>query len=341
MVIWLRNPQAEGTDLGVGVEGDVLRHERLAAIVEIDAAYAEMRRQCDEALDAARAQARVLLDEACARAEELAERAMREFAQAAERGYDDGLRRGLTDWHERAAAAHAEACRLAPGQQDRLAELVALAVEQIVASADPKALFARAAATVERIVADGSPVHLRVHPSDLAAASAAFDEAAAAWREAGRAVRLRVAADATLAPGACVAETDLGAIDASLSLHLAAMRDALARAVRSVAEEPSREAPSARPGDDAQAADAQAGFAGDAEVPIGEYAVGAGEDLADPDARANDGGDGGEGGDGGDGGNLGDEGGWQDDAAALQTAGDLHDEGWTDAAHADADAMSI
>ncbi|MDF3093735.1 type III secretion system stator protein SctL [Burkholderia semiarida] len=336
MVIWLRNPQAEGTDLGVGVEGDVLRHERLAAIVEIDAAYAEMRRQCDEALDAARAQARVLLDEARARAEELAERAVREFAQAAERGYDDGLRRGLTDWHERAAAAHAEACRLAPGQQDRLAELVALAVEQIVASADPKALFARAAATVERIVADGSPVHLRVHPSDLAAASAAFDEAAAAWREAGRAVRLRVAADATLAPGACVAETDLGAIDASLSLHLAAMRDALARAVRSVAEEPSREAPNARPGDDAQAVDAQAGFAG--------------EDLADPDARANDGGDGGEGGeggeggdggDGGDGGNLGDEGGWQDDAAALQTAGDLHDEGWTDAAHADADAMSI
>ncbi|PHP86848.1 HrpE/YscL family type III secretion apparatus protein [Burkholderia sp. AU18528] len=329
MVIWLRNPQAEGTDLGVGVEGDVLRHERLAAIVEIDAAYAEMRRQCDEALDAARAQARVLLDEARARAEELAERAVREFAQAAERGYDDGLRRGLTDWHERAAAAHAEACRLAPGQQDRLAELVALAVEQIVASADPKALFARAAATVERIVADGSPVHLRVHPSDLAAASAAFDEAAAAWREAGRAVRLRVAADATLAPGACVAETDLGAIDASLSLHLAAMRDALARAVRSVAEEPSREAPSARPGDDAQAVDAQAGFAG--------------EDLADPDARADDGGDGGEGGEGGEGGdgNLGDEEGWQDDAAALQTAGDLHDEGWTDAAHADADAMSI
>ncbi|HHL4081876.1 type III secretion system stator protein SctL [Burkholderia sola] len=333
MVIWLRNPLAEGTSLGVGVEGDVLRHERVAAIVEIDAAYAEMRRQCDDALDAARAQARMLLDEARARADELVERAKREFAQAAERGYDDGLRRGLTDWHARAAAAHAEASRLAPGQQDRLAELVTLAVEQIVASVDPKALFARAAATVERIVADGSPVHLRVHPSDLVAASAAFDEAAAAWREAGRSVRLCVAADATLAPGACVAETDLGAIDASLSLHLAAMRDALARAVRSVAEEPWRDAPTARPGDDAQTVDAQAGFAGNAEVPIGESAVGAGEDLTDPDAHAADGGDGD--------GNIGDEEGWQDDAAALHTADDRRDEGWADAAYADADAMSI
>ncbi|RQV23688.1 HrpE/YscL family type III secretion apparatus protein [Burkholderia cenocepacia] len=337
MVIWLRNPQAEGTDLGVGVEGDVLRHERVAAIVEIDAAYAEMRRQCDEALDAARAEARMLLDEARARADELVERAMREFAQAAERGYDDGLRRGLTDWHERAAAAHAEACRLAPGQHDRLAGLVTLAVEQIVASVEPEALFARAAATVERIVADGSPVHLRVHPSDLAAASAAFDEAAAAWREAGRSVRLCVAADATLAPGACVAETDLGAIDASLSLHLAAMRDALARAVRSVTEGPSRDAPDARPGDDAQAVDVQTGFAGNDEGPIGEYAVGAGEGLADPDARADDGDDG----DIGDIGDIGDEEGWQDDVAALQTAGDLRDEGWTDAAYANADAMSI
>lgn len=340
MVIWLRNPQAEGTDLGVGVEGDVLRHERVATIVEIDAAYAEMRRQCDEALDTARAQARMLLDEARARADELVERAMREFEQAAARGYDDGLRRGLTDWHERAAAAHAEACRLAPGQQDRLAELVTLAVEQIVASVDRNALFARAAATVERIVADGSPVHLRVHPSDLAAASAAFDEAAAAWREAGRAVRLCVTADATLAPGACVAETDLGAIDASLSLHLAAMRDALARAVRSVAEDPPRDAPNARPGDDARPVDAPAGFAGDADVPIGECAVGAGEDLVELDPCADDGGDADDGG-----GNIGDEEGWQDDAAARQTAGDLRDDGWADAAYtdadADADAMSI
>ena len=54
------------------------------------------------------------------------------------------------------------------------------------------------------------------------------------WRDAGRAVRLQVRADAALAPGACVCETDLGAVDASLSLQLAAMRGALTRAVQSV-----------------------------------------------------------------------------------------------------------
>ncbi|HHY6930226.1 type III secretion system stator protein SctL [Burkholderia ambifaria] len=335
MVIWLRNPQAEGTGLGVGVEGDVLRHADLAAIVEIDAAYAEMHRQCDEALDAARARARMLLDDAQARADDLVERAMREFAQAAERGYDDGLRRGLADWHERAAAAHAEACRIEPGQQNRLAELVTLAVEQIVASTDPKALFARAAATVERIVADGSPIHLRVHPSDLAAASAAFEEAALAWREAGRAVRLRAVADAALAPGACLAETDLGAIDASLSLHLAAMRGALARAVRSVAPAPGCDAPDAQPEDEAEVSDerdfgALAEVAAHAGTLTGEHAIGAGEGRDEADERAGDDA----------GGIIGIEEGWQD-GGAMQTAADLPADGSADVAHEDADAMSV
>ncbi|MEJ0003132.1 MAG: FliH/SctL family protein [Pararobbsia sp.] len=143
----------------------------------------------------------------------------------------------LSEWQERALHAHAHAQTLGRQRRDRLAELVALAAEQIVATSDPAALFARAAKAIEHIVADSSPVHLRVHPADLAAARSAFDEAALGWRETGRAVRLLVNADATLEPGACVIETDLGALDASLSLQLAAMREAVARAVRSVPEE--------------------------------------------------------------------------------------------------------
>jgi type III secretion protein L len=239
MVIWLRNAQAEGAGAGpgpgVGIDGDVLRSEQLATIVDIDGAYAEMRRQCEEALAAARAQAQGIVDGAQAHAGELLTRAEQQYMSAAERGYDDGFEQGLTDWHQRAVEAHADAGKLKRVQHDRLAELVALAVEEIVATEDPKALFARAAATVERIVADGSPIQLRVHPSDVAAANAAFQEAAAGWRDAGRSVRLHVSADAALEPGACVAETDLGAVDASLSLHLAAMRGALERAVQSVA----------------------------------------------------------------------------------------------------------
>jgi type III secretion protein L len=234
MVIWLRNPQAECAGLGVGVEDEVLRRERVATILDIDQGFALMQRQCEAALEAARADARALLDCAREQAAALRARADDDYATAEQRGFDAGFQRGLTDWHAQAARAHIDAATLERRARDRLAELVSLAVEQIVASSDPKALFVRAAAMIERIVEDGSPIHLRVHPSDVAAANEAFQSVALAWREAGRSVRLHVGADATLAPGACIAETDIGAIDASLSHHLAAVRGALARAVQTM-----------------------------------------------------------------------------------------------------------
>jgi type III secretion protein L len=237
MVIWLRNPQAEGAaaGLGVGLDGDVLRAGHFARLVEIDAGYAEMRAQCDAALEAARDEAQSMLDAARAQAEALLADAQDQYASAATRGYEEGFARGLADWHEQAMRTHAQAQTLDVTQRDRLAGLVALAVEQVVAAEDPKALFVRAASTVEAIVADGSPVHVCVHPSDLGAASAAFEAVALRWRDAGRAVRLVVRADAALEAGACVCETDLGAVDVSLPIQLGAMRAALARAVQSVA----------------------------------------------------------------------------------------------------------
>jgi type III secretion protein L len=237
MVIWLRNPQAEGAaaGLGAGVDGDVVRAGDFARLVDIDAAYVAMREQCDAALAAAHDEARAMLDAAREQAEALVADAQDQYASAASRGYEDGFAQGLADWHEAALRTHADAQTLGARQRDRLAGLVALAVEQVVASEDPKALFVRAASTVESIVADGSPVHVCVHPSDLDAARAAFEDVALRWRDAGRAVRLVVRADAALDEGACVCDTDLGAVDVSLPIQLGAMRAALERAVQSVA----------------------------------------------------------------------------------------------------------
>ncbi|WP_205299422.1 type III secretion system stator protein SctL [Paraburkholderia sp. Cy-641] len=236
MVIWLRNPRAEGAGFGVGADDDVLRAGDLATLVEVDAECVDLNRLRDEALEAARAEAQAIVDAAQAEADAIRAAAQHEYDGAAARGYDDGFAQGLSDWQERALRSHAAAQTIGRRRRDRLAQLVSLAVEQIVASADPAELFARAAKSVEQIVADGSPVQFAVHPADLAAATAAFDAAARGWREAGIAVRLLARGDATLERGACVIETDLGALDASLPLQLAAMRGALARAVRSVPE---------------------------------------------------------------------------------------------------------
>lgn len=219
---------------GVGITDDVVRAEHFGALVEIDDAYEDLNRRCAALFEESRAQAQAILDAAQAQADELIAQAQATYEGAAKMGYEAGWEQGLADWHERSLRMLDEMPSIGQRQRDRLAQLVALAVEQIVATADPIALFRQAASTVDGIVADGSPVKVRVHPSDLAAATAAFSATARDWREVGRVVNLQVSGDAQLEPGRCVCETDLGAIDASLPQHLAAIRDALSRAIDSL-----------------------------------------------------------------------------------------------------------
>jgi type III secretion protein L len=233
MVIWLRNPRIEGAsgENGIGVAGDVVRGTQLAAIVDIDAVYGETNRRCAAALEAARAEAQALVEAAREEAAVCMAAAQDEYASAAARGYDHGLHQALIVWHERNAQAAVSAGALQARMRERLAEIVVMAVEQIVTTTNPALLFVRALASVDRIVADGSPVKVRVHPDELAVAAVEFGRAASACREGGRSIRLQVTGDTALAPGSCVCETDLGAVDASLASQLAAMRAAVARAV--------------------------------------------------------------------------------------------------------------
>ncbi|WP_133645782.1 type III secretion system stator protein SctL [Paraburkholderia flava] len=263
MVIWLRNPNAHGESQGqgVGVNDDIVRAEDLATLVELDAAYADLSRRSEAMLADARAQAQAILDAAEAQADERMAQAQEIYNGAAQQGYEAGHEQALADWHERSLRMLAEGPSIGERQRDRLAQLVALGVEQIVATADPAALFRQAAQTIDRIVADGSPVKVSVHPDDYTTAAAAFDAVAREWRETGRSVSVQVSTDARHERGTCVCETDLGAVDASLPQQLAAIRAALSRAIESMPVEEFETAPqdeSAAAYADADDADTQA-----------------------------------------------------------------------------------
>lgn len=239
MLIWLRHSKGadEGIQAGVGVRDDVLRGEDLATLVEVDAAYHALNERCAALLDEARVQADAMRAAAQTEADDLIDQAQMFYASAYQTGYEGGWQEALTAWHERNLQTQTGMRSIGQRQRERLAQLVALAVEQIVFSADPVMLFRQAATHVEGIIADGSPLKVRVHPDDLASASAAFDDILRTWRDAGRSVRLQVSGDAQLERGACVCEADLGAIDASLPQQLEAINAALARAVQGLPDD--------------------------------------------------------------------------------------------------------
>ena len=247
MAIWLRSdrllPAAariDGDAHGrghVGAHADVVPRATFGALIEIDAAYAQLAADRDATLAAARDEAAAIVAAAHAEAQTIIAAARDEYEQAATRGYRDGEQRALADWVERLADAGAGQRRAQLKMRERIASIVTVAVEQIVQVQQADQLFERALSAVDRIVEGATWLRVAVSPVDYDKACVAFERLSARWRDLGRPFPLSVVADKRLAPGSCLCESDFGAIDASLATQMRAMRLAVSRALKQSASE--------------------------------------------------------------------------------------------------------
>lgn len=272
MAIWLKSARSapgemdiNGLVARVGAARDVIPRETFGTLVSIDAAYTALAADREALLAAAREEAAEIVAAGQAQAGQIIEEARREYDTAAEQGYRDGCDRALADWMERLADVADAQSQLQIRMRERLAGIVASAVEQIVRVERHEALFERALATVDRIVDGATYLRVAVHPDDYDEAKATFDRLAARWLELGRPIPLSVVADKRLGPGSCVCESDFGTVDASLDTQLRAMRSAVSRALkRSVEEAEADEAVQAEAeGDEAEATAADLGYGAD------------------------------------------------------------------------------
>lgn len=237
MVIWLSNPRQADQPAGserarFGVHGDILPRETFGALVDVTMIHEQAAQEADAELAAAREEALRIVAAGREEADALLEAARVEFATAAQRGFDEGVAKGVADWLASVAHAGSEARATQEQMRGRMAEIVAVAVEQIVRSEGATALFERALAAVDRIVEGSTYLRVAVHPDDLDDARTAFDGLANRWRELGRPLPMTVVGDRRLARGSCLCESDLGLIDASVSTQLRTMRAAIARALK-------------------------------------------------------------------------------------------------------------
>ena len=221
----------------VGAHADVVPRAAFGALLELDAAYAQLAADRDATLAAAHDEAAAIVAAAHAEAHAIREAAQHEYEQAATRGYRDGEQRALADWMARLADAGAEQRRAQLKMRERIASIVTVAVEQIVQVQQADQLFERALSTVDRIVEGATWLRVAVSPVDYDKACIAFERLSTRWRDLGRPFPLSVVADKRLAPGSCLCESDFGAIDASLATQMRAMRLAVSRALKQSASE--------------------------------------------------------------------------------------------------------
>jgi len=235
MLIW-----SHAGGAGLLAERGIVRAHEFGAVLQLDEILGLARGQADAMRQRAEDDADLIVDhalqaagqrleEARTEAEQLREQARRDADEEAERGYADGRAEAATEWHERFIELQASHAAALAGMEERLAGIVAMAVERIVRSEPREAVFARALQGVRESLRESTGARLRVHPDDAAAAEAALsaDEGLQAEQR-----RVQVEPDASLAPGACIFESSIGRLDASLDVQLAGVRAALERATR-------------------------------------------------------------------------------------------------------------
>ncbi|RAS39228.1 type III secretion system stator protein SctL [Paraburkholderia bryophila] len=260
MAIWLKHARSAfgDNDAGqwvarVGASADVIPRATFGELVSIDAAYAALAVEREALLAEARDEAARIVDAGHAQAAEIAAQAQRNYDTASEQGYRDGCDRALADWMQRLADVADAQSQLQIRMRERLAQIVASAVEQIVRVERHEALFERALATVDRIVEGATYLRVAVHPDDYTEAKATFDRLASRWRDLGQPIPLSVIADKRLEPGSCVCESDFGTVDASLDTQLRAMRSAVSRALKRSVEVADAQGEAPPPGSAAEA----------------------------------------------------------------------------------------
>jgi type III secretion protein L len=217
MVVWFKNGSCT-----VGVEDGLVRADDFASLTSLLDAAASVEES-----------AKRLLADAAVKAERLIADAQARFDAAHQQGVDQGEQEGLQQWTARALHGAAGVQQALEKQNARLGRIVSLAVERIVAQEDKEALYKRAIQAVQHIVKEVPLLTLRVSPGDHAAAQKAVEAAT----EDGRSLPIEVVADATLALGSCVFESDQGVIDAGLETQLAAIQRAVQRASQQVPDD--------------------------------------------------------------------------------------------------------
>lgn len=172
--------------------------------------------------------AEAIIAAAEAEAERIRAAAREEYESEKQRGYADGLVEGRMEMAEKMIDSVGRAVDYFSGLEHRVVDLVLKALRKILGELDARDRVVNVVRTALAVAKNQSHVTLRVTPADAEIARERLAEITKPYPEIHF---LEVVPDSRLAPAACILETELGVIDASLELQLAAIEKSLARSL--------------------------------------------------------------------------------------------------------------
>jgi type III secretion protein L len=167
-----------------------------------------------------------VLAAAAAEAQRIRDSAQEAYAAQREQGYADGLAEGKLEMSMKMIDSVGTAVDYFANLERQVVELVLKALRKILGEYDDQQRVVQVVRTALGLARNQPHVTLRVCPAEAEIAQGRLAEITAAHPH----IRyLEVVADARLSPSACLLETELGVIDASLEQQLAAIERSFAR----------------------------------------------------------------------------------------------------------------
>ncbi|MEI2417100.1 HrpE/YscL family type III secretion apparatus protein [Orrella sp. JC864] len=203
---------------------DALTPRRLAATL---APGAKVLRAADHAV---LVQAQALLDDAHAQARAIGEQAQAAYQAERQRGYDDGKEQALFDQADKMIETVGRTVEYFAGVENEMVDLVMQAVRKVVDGFDDREKVVIVVRNALAVVRNQKQMTLRLHPDEVSAVRERVNELLAAYPAVGY---LDIVPDARLARGACILESEIGMVEASLEGQIAALRSAFQRTLGS------------------------------------------------------------------------------------------------------------
>ena len=173
-------------------------------------------------------QAEEILDEARKKAQDTMAQALEIYEAKKKQGYEDGLEEGRMAHAEKIMDTAMEAINYFESMEKSIAGLVIQCLEKVLGEMGDEVLIHRVVKAGLAVARNEKKVVVRVAESDLAA----VQKETASLLQSYPGIRvLDISADTRLSAGACIIESELGVVDASLETQLAAIKRAIARRI--------------------------------------------------------------------------------------------------------------
>ncbi len=174
--------------------------------------------------------AQALVEAARRRADDIVAGAQAAFEAERERGHAEGRAQAQAEAAERMLEAVGRTITYFAGVEASIIDLVMQSMRKLIAGYDSRDQVEMVVRGALSVVRNQKQVTLRLHPDDVGAAQARLNDWLADFPRMGC---VDVVDDARLERGACIVESDIGLVEASMESQLAAMRKAFDRVLGS------------------------------------------------------------------------------------------------------------